>query len=91
MQKRLAKSGTRYLGMSPHGEIAGPQADLTVGVENCSGFSPLFTVQRKAYLSSSKEPIGRHAQIAGISPIPIALRTGTLSLRQNEFGHVLCR
>jgi hypothetical protein len=61
MLKRLAKSGTRYLGMSPRGEIADPQAHLIAEVENCSGFSPLFIVQRKAYLSSSKEPVGRLA------------------------------
>ena len=40
MLKRLAKSGTRYLGMSPRGEIAGPHGRFN------------FTVERKFRYSS---------------------------------------
>jgi hypothetical protein len=35
--KRLAKSKTRYFGMSPRGEIAGPHAPLIATPGNCSG------------------------------------------------------
>jgi hypothetical protein len=39
MRKRLAKSGTRYLGMSPRGEIAEPHGHLILEIGNCSGQS----------------------------------------------------